>query len=142
MLPFVHETRIRVRYAETDQMGVVWHGNYLQYFEEARTEALRVAGWSYRALEEAGVMMPLVEVHLAYRHPARYDDLLAVRTVVSTPPTARMRFDYEISDEHGVCLVTGHTVLGFVNAATRHPCRPPLRLRALFADSGSAAGGH
>jgi acyl-CoA thioester hydrolase len=133
MLPFVHESQIRVRYAETDQMGVVWHGNYLQYFEAARTEALRASGWSYRGLEESGVMLPLVEAHLEYVRPARYDDLLTVRVTVSDPPTARMRFDYEVRSETGERLVTGHTILGFVDAATRRPCRPPPRLRALFA---------
>jgi acyl-CoA thioester hydrolase len=132
-LPFVHECRIRVRYAETDQMGVVWHGSYLLYFEEARTEALRAAGWSYRAMEESGIMLPLVEAHIAYTQPARYDDLLAVRVTVAAPPTARIRFDYEIRDEAGALLVTGRTVLAFMNVATRRPCRPPARLRALFA---------
>jgi len=132
MLPFVYACRIRVRYAETDQMGVVWHGNYLQYFEEARTEALRASGWSYRSLEESGVMLPLVEVHLDYLRPARYDDLLTVRVTVAAPPTARMRFDYAIDHASGERLVTGHTVLGFVDAVTRRPCRPPARFRALF----------
>jgi acyl-CoA thioester hydrolase len=132
MLPFEHETQIRVRYAETDQMGVVWHGNYLQYFESARTEALRASGWSYRGLEEAGIMLPLVEARLEYFRPARYDDLLTVQAIVREPPTVRMRFDYEVRNEAGERLVTGHTVLGFVDAVTRRPCRPPARLRALF----------
>lgn len=133
MLPFIHESQIRVRYAETDQMGVVWHGNYLQYFEVARTEALRASGWSYRSLEESGIMLPLVEAHLEYFMSARYDDLLTVRVTVVHPPTARMRFDYEIYNDTGAALVTGHTVLGFVNVTTRRPCRPPQRLRDLFA---------
>ena len=76
MLPFTHETQIRVRYAETDQMGVVWHGNYLQYFEIGRTEALRACGWSYRGLEAAGIMLPLVEAHVEFLGRARYDDEL------------------------------------------------------------------
>jgi len=133
MLPFRHEIQIRVRYAETDQMGVVWHGSYLLYFEEARTEALRASGWSYRSLEESGVMLPLVEAHIEYLQPAHYDDVLSVRVTVAAPPTARIRFDYEIDGETGERLATGHTILGFVDVATRRPCRPPARLRALFA---------
>ena len=133
MHPFSHETQIRVRYAETDQMGVVWHGNYLQYFEIGRTEALRVCGWSYRGMEEAGIMLPLVEAHLEYARPAKYDDLLTVKTMVREPATARIRFDYEVWNEAGERLVTGHTVLGFVDARTRRPCRPPAKLKELFA---------
>lgn len=133
MPPFEHETQLRVRYAETDQMGVVWHGNYLQYFEMGRTEALRACGWSYRGLEQAGIMLPLVEAHLKYSKPARYDDLLTVKTFVREPATARLRFEYEVRNEAGELLVTGHTVLGFVDAATRRPCRPPAKLRELFA---------
>ena len=132
MLPFTHETKIRVRYVETDQMGVVWHGNYLQYFEIGRTEALRDCGWSYRGLEEAGIMLPLVEAHLEYARPAKYDDLLTVKTMVREPPTARLRFDYEVYNEAGEILTTGYTVLGFVDAKTRRPCRPPAKLRELF----------
>ena len=132
MLPFLHETQIRVRYTETDQMGVVWHGNYLQYFEVGRTEALRASGWSYRGLEEAGIMLPLVEAHLEYARSAKYDDLLTVKTMVREPATARIRFDYEVWNEAGERLVTGHTVLGFVDAQTRRPCRPPAKLKELF----------
>ncbi|MFZ4396743.1 MAG: acyl-CoA thioesterase [Kiritimatiellia bacterium] len=133
MLPFEHATQIRVRYAETDQMGVVWHGNYLQYFETGRTEALRACGWSYRGLEEAGIMLPLVEAHLEYLRPAHYDDLLVVKSIVREPVTVRLRFEYEVRNEADELLATGHTVLGFVNAATRRPCRPPAKLRELFA---------
>jgi acyl-CoA thioester hydrolase len=133
MLPLEHETQIRVRYAETDQMGVVWHGNYLQYFEQARTEALRAYGWSYQGLEAAGIMLPLVEAHLVYLRPARYDDLLTVNTSVREPATARLRFEYEVRNAAGERLATGYTVLGFVDATTRRPCRPPAGLKALFA---------
>jgi acyl-CoA thioester hydrolase len=133
MLPFEQTTQIRVRYAETDRMGVVWHGNYLQYFETGRTEALRACGWSYRELEESGIMLPLVEAHVEYLRSATYDDLLTVKTRVCEPPTARIRFDYEIWNEAGEKLATGHTVLGFIDAKTRRPCRPPAKLKALFA---------
>jgi acyl-CoA thioester hydrolase len=113
-------------------MGVVWHGNYLQYFEQARTEALRTYGWSYAGLEAAGIMLPLVEAHLTYLRPARYDDLLSVKTIVREPATVRLRFEYEVRNAADELLATGYTVLGFVDATTRRPCRPPAGLKELF----------
>lgn len=133
MKPFTYDHTLRVRYGETDQMGIVWHGNYLLYFEEARTEAMRAAGLSYHALEEEGVMMPLVSAGMEYHRPARYDDILRIRVTVREPPTARMRFEYEVLDEAGETLVTGFTVLAFMRADNHRPCRPPMSLRALFA---------
>ena len=133
MLPFEYTHTLRVRYGETDQMGIVWHGNYLLYFEEARTEALRAAGWSYRALEEEGVMMPLVSVGLEYHRSARYDDILTIRVTVREPPTSRMRFEYEVLDQEGALLTSGFTVLAFMRASDHRPCRPPMRMRTLFA---------
>jgi acyl-CoA thioester hydrolase len=132
MSPFEHRTQVRVRYAETDQMGVVWHGHYIEYFEAARTETLRACGGSYRAMEESGVMMPVVEVGVQYHKPARYDDLLTVVTRIVQPPGARMRFEYTILDEAEELVASGFTTLAFISAATRRPCRPPAALRALF----------
>lgn len=132
MPSFTHTETIRVRYGETDQMGVVWHGNYIAYFEVARTAALRVLGHSYRAMEESGVMMPVVEVGVTYQHPARFDDLLAVTVEIHEPPRARMRFVYTITGPDGVTVATGFTVLAFLNSETRRPCRPPPYLRTLF----------
>jgi acyl-CoA thioester hydrolase len=134
MSSFEYELQLRVRYAETDQMGIVWHGNYLLYFEAARTEALRAAGLSYRALEASGLMLPVVETALAYFKPAAYDDLLTVRVTVPERPGVRIRFEYEIVDAAGVRIVTGHTTLACVDAATRRPCRPPPSLLAHFTD--------
>jgi len=122
-----------VRYAETDQMGVVWHGNYFKYFEDARTEALRHCGWAYRDIEQAGIMLPLAEAYIAFRQPAKYDDLLTVKVVVKEPPTVRLRFDYEVANEAGEVLVTGYTVLAITDAVTRRPRRPPDWLKAIFA---------
>ena len=132
MLPFEHRTQLRVRYAETDQMGVVWHGHYIAYFEAARTEALRACGGSYRDLEATGTMMPVVEDGLKYIKPARYDDLLTITVRVTEPPGARMKFLYEICNEEGDLLVTGHTTLAFIDTTTRRPCRPPPMLRTIF----------
>ena len=141
MLPFEHLCQVRVRYAETDQMGVVWHGNYLQYFEVARTEALRGCGGSYRALEESGVLMPVVDVGIQYGKSARYDDLLTVVVRVKDPPGATMRFDYEILDEAGSRIATGHTTLAFLAAGSRRPCRPPAIIREHFGARGSPVHG-
>jgi len=134
MLPFEHTIELRVRYAETDAMGIVWHGNYLTYFEVARTESLRAAGIvSYRALEEAGIMMPVVEVGLDFFSPAHYDDVLRVTVRVREPPRARIRFEYEIKNAmDGARVAGGFTVLAFMDAKTRRPCRPPKELQDFF----------
>ncbi len=132
MLPFTHTETIRVRYGETDQMGVVWHGNYIGYFEVARTGALRALGHSYRDMEESGLMMPVVEAGVTYLQPARFDDVLTVTVEVRERPTARMRFDYTIAGPDGTRVATGFTTLAFMDRTTRRPCRPPPFLRALF----------
>jgi acyl-CoA thioester hydrolase len=132
MSPFTHDETIRVRYGETDQMGVVWHGAYIAYFEDARTGALRALGHSYREIEATGVMMPVVEAGIAYHQPARYDDVLTVRVEIRERPTARMRFDYTILGPDGAMIATGFTVLAFLDRETRRPCKPPAFLRALF----------
>ncbi len=133
MLPFEHRSQLRVRYGETDQMGVVWHGNYILYFEAARTEALRALGGSYRELEESGIMMPVVACDVAYHQPAYYDDLLTITVRINEPPRSRMTFAYEVRNEADDLIATGHTILAFINAATRRPCRPPDSLRQKFA---------
>jgi acyl-CoA thioester hydrolase len=93
---------------------------------------MRACGGSYRELEEAGVMMPVVEVGVRYIRPAHYDDLLTIVVRIEDPPGARMTFTYNVLNEEGETLATGHTVLAFMDAATRRPCRPPNTLRRLF----------
>ena len=88
-------TRVRVRYADTDQMGVVYYANYLVWFEVARTEWLRDGGWSYREMEADGIALPVIEAHCEYRQPARYDDEIEIRTVATLLTPVRIRFDYE-----------------------------------------------
>ena len=132
MLPFEHTVELRVRYAETDAMGIVWHGNYMVYFEAARTEAMRNTGLpTYRELEAAGIMMPIVELGINFFTPARYDDLLRVTARVTEPMRARIRFDYEV-----MCgetrVAAGFTTLAFMDAATRRPCRPPKEFQKFF----------
>jgi acyl-CoA thioester hydrolase len=128
---YQHETQLRVRYAETDQMGYVYYGNYTQYFEVGRVEALRSLGMTYKQLEESGVMMPVLECHLKYIKPARYDDSLLLRTIVPELPGIRMRFLYELYRE-SVLLHKGETTLVFVDKNTMRPCQAPESLLALL----------
>lgn len=120
-----HEFKVRVRYAETDQMGVVYHGNYAQYFEMGRVEWLRNLGVSYKSMEEEGIMLPVVSLTMNYRKPARYDDLLTVRTIFKKQESVKIEFDYEILNEAGELLTTGNSVLVFVNMKTGRPTTPP-----------------
>lgn len=120
-----HEFKVRVRYAETDQMGVVYHGNYAQYFEMGRVEWLRSLGLSYSELEKKGVMLPVVSLTLNYKKPARYDDLLTVRTIFKKQESVKIEFDYEIYNETGELLTTGNSVLVFVDMKTGRPVLPP-----------------
>ncbi|MEL1243932.1 thioesterase family protein [Flavobacterium sp. DGU11] len=120
-----HEFNIRVRYAETDQMGVVYHGNYAQYFEMGRVEWLRNLGLSYSFMEKNGIMLPVVSLTINYKKPARYDDLLTVRTIFKKQSSVKIEFDYEIYSEMGELLTTGNSVLVFVNMETGRPVLPP-----------------
>ena len=129
--PISHVAEIRVNYFDTDQMGVVWHGNYIKYFEMAREELFRTLGLPYAEVEKAGIMMPIVDVAVEYKFPARYDEILHVETRVAEPPRSRIRVDYVITNEAGQVNVVGHTTLAFIDAATRRPCRPPAALRPL-----------
>ena len=125
--------RVRVRYAETDQMGVVYYANYLVWFEVGRTELLRTLGWSYREMEDAGVGLPVIEASCAYHRPARYDDELEIRTRGTLLSAVRMQFDYDIVRPPGdELIVRGRTLHAAVNAQGR-PARLPARVRELFA---------
>jgi acyl-CoA thioester hydrolase len=117
---------IRVRYADTDQMGIVYNGKYLEYFEVGRTELFRSLGLSYSEFESLGYRLPLVQAHCDYLQPARYDDLLVVQSQVADTPQPRLRIDYEIRrDGEAQLLVRGHTVHAFVRTETGRPVRPP-----------------
>ncbi len=122
----------RVRYADTDQMGVVYYANYLVWFEIGRTEWLRQAGTTYRALEESGIILPVIDVRCEYRQPARYDDEIEIRTRGTLVSGVRVRFDYEIARrETGAVAACGYTVHASVDASGR-PRRLPIPLRSLF----------
>ena len=119
-----------MRYAETDQMGIVYYANYLVWFEVARADWLRETGWSYRDMESAGVSLPVIEAHCQYRQPARYDDEIEIRTRATLISPVRIRFDYEVVRE-ATELGSGHTVHAAVDATGR-PCRLPERVRELL----------
>ena len=129
--PQFRHTSVRVRYAETDKMGVVYHANYFVWFEVGRTDWLRQAGWSYRELEAAGVSLPVIEAHCEYRQPARYDDELEIRSRATCLSPVRVRFDYQIVLPSQTLAVTGHTVHCAVDPSGR-PCRLPERVRAML----------
>jgi acyl-CoA thioester hydrolase len=120
-----HQFTVRVRYAETDQMGVVYHGNYAQYFEMGRVEWLRDKGVSYKWMEENGVMLPVVSLTMNYKKPARYDDLITVRTIFKSQTSVKIEFDYEIYNESQELLTIAHSVLVFVDMKTGRPMLPP-----------------
>ena len=119
------EIQIRVRYGETDQMGVVYHGNYAIYLEIGRIEWLRKLGISYRKMEESGIMLPVVSMSLNFKKSARYDDLINVKTQLKNPPTAKIEFDYEITSEGGEIIALANVVLAFIDMKTNRPVRAP-----------------
>jgi acyl-CoA thioester hydrolase len=123
---------VRVRYAETDKMGVAYHANYLVWFEVGRTDLLRSLGWTYREMEESGVMLPVIEAHCEYRQASRYDDELEIRTEGRLLSQVRIQFDYQVvrrADE--VTTAKGRTIHAALDA-DRRPCRLPGRLREAF----------
>lgn len=122
---YSHEISFRIRYGETDQMGVVYHGNYPQYMELGRVEWLRSLGISYKSMEENGCMLPVISLNIQYKKPAVYDQLITVRTQLRNIPTVRISFDYELTDEKGEILALAQTDLAFVNTLTKKPMRCP-----------------
>lgn len=127
----LRRTRVRVRYAETDRMGVVYYANYFVWFEIGRTDWLRETGQSYREMESCGVQLPVIEAHCEYRRPAKYDDDLEIRTRATLLTPVRIRFDYEIVRGDDDTLVTGHTIHAALDARGR-PCRLPARVRDML----------
>jgi acyl-CoA thioester hydrolase len=119
------QTKLRVRYAETDKMGYVYYGDYAQYFEVGRVEALRELGWSYREMEESGIILPVLEFSVRYHKPAFYDDLITIKTQIKETPSTRIKFHHEIYNEKGKKLTTGIVTLVFINMKTGKPCGAP-----------------
>ena len=119
------DVQIRVGYKDTDKMGVVHHSNYVVFYEIARTEWLRSKGYTYRELEEKGVMMPVREIQSKFLRPAFYDDLLTVRISVQKMGGVRVVFYHEIFNQGGELIHTGTAELAFMDAESRRPCRAP-----------------
>jgi acyl-CoA thioester hydrolase len=125
-------SKVRVRYAETDKMGIVYYANYLVWFEVGRTDLLRQRGWSYREMESDGLSLPVVEASCAYRRPALYDDELEVRTTGVLLSPVRVRFDYQVvRPADAVTVAEGHTVHASLDRSGR-PARLPARARQVF----------
>src|SRR6185295_3264540 len=130
---FITETHIRVRYAETDQMNVVYYGNYAQYFEVARAESIRNLGFSYKEMEEAGVIMPVVEMLTKFLRPAHYDDLLTIKTILrELPVDHRIMFEHEVFNQEKKLLTLGKVTLYFVKMGSFERTVLPESLRILL----------
>ena len=127
-------TQVRVRYAETDQMNVVYHGNYAQYFEVARAEAIRKLGFTYKNMETLGTFMPITELHCKYLRPAHYDDLLSIKVILKVlPENHRIEFNHEVYNEAGSLLTVGRVVLYFIDSLTKEKTNMPKELREKLA---------
>ncbi len=119
------EIELRVRYGETDQMGVVYHGNYAQYFEVGRVEWLRKFGVSYKQMEESGIILPVISLSIKFKKSARYDDIIKVKTQLLKIPSATIEFQYEILNQKNEILATGNTSLVFIDINRNRPTRCP-----------------
>ena len=123
---FSTKVEVRVRYCETDQMQFLWHGNYLQYFEMGRTELLRVTGLSYKGLEDAGFYLPLIDAHLNFKSPGKYDEVLQITSSMAEIPKSRMRIDYAVVEkESNRLLCTGYTTHCFMRKSDNKVTRVP-----------------
>ena len=135
----VHELRLRVRYAETDQMRIVHHVRYIEWLETARVEYLRAAGFRYRDLEERGVFTSVISVSIQYRAPAKYDDMVCVRTRVSLLKHFKIGFAYEILTDDGALLAESEIILGSITRDGKPQPLPEDLLKALQAGSTMGA---
>jgi|LakMenE18May11ns_1017448.scaffolds.fasta_scaffold9685715_2 acyl-CoA thioester hydrolase len=126
MSTVTHDTTYRIRYSDTDTMGVVYYGNYMRLFEIGRTELLRAAGIAYASFEAEGLFLPVLEAHAEYHAPAKYDDEVVITTRYTPTPTAALILSYSVH-RNGDTLVTGWTRHTFVSAETFRPVRPPRR---------------
>lgn len=137
---YITTTQIRVHYALTDQMGVVYHGHYAQFYEMGRAEAIRNLGYSYKDIEAMGIIMPVVDLRSRYLRPAKYDDLITVKTILKEMPLHhKIIFHSEIYNEEGALLNTGEVTLYFMEAQQMKRCDMPLPLKQKLATYFEAA---
>ena len=122
------ETKVKVRYGETDQMGVVYHGNYAQFLEIGRIDWLNQLGFSYKKMEEEGVMLPVVNLNTNFKAPAYFDDELTIVTYIEKKPTVKIEFNYKVYNQNKELITTGSTILVFVSTETRRPIKCPVDL--------------
>lgn len=122
---YIHTTKIRVRYGETDQMGYMYYGNYAQFYEVGRVEMLRSLGMSYQEMEDSGIMMPVLELKCKYIKPAKYDQEITVKVIIDKMPGIRIHFAYELYNEVEELINLGETTLVFVDMEKNKPCLPP-----------------
>ncbi|MFT4697219.1 MAG: acyl-CoA thioester hydrolase [Flavobacteriaceae bacterium] len=121
-------TNLRVRYGETDQMGIVYYGNYAEYLEQGRTEWLRELGFTYKYLEENNVHLPVVNLNIDYKNPALYDDIITITTTLKKIPSVKIEFYYEIHNQEGKLLIEASTTLVFINSLTNKLMKAPSYL--------------
>ncbi len=120
-----HDTFVKVRYAETDQMGVVHHGNYAEYLEVARLDWLDQFGVSYKSLEKEGVMLPVYELNTKFIKPAYFDDVLRIETQLKELPRVKIEFSYQVFNQQDELITTAYTILVFMDSKTKKPIRCP-----------------
>jgi len=122
---FVHSTKIRVRYADTDQMGYMYYGKYAEFYEVGRVEMLRSLGLTYKAMEDSGIIMPVTELKCKYIKPAFYDEEITVKVILENMPSVRIQFRYELFNEKHELINLGETTLVFISQENKRPCLAP-----------------
>jgi len=128
MLPITSKTQYRVTYADTDQMGVIYYGNYGRVLEIGRTEMIREMGMAYMELEKSGIVMPVYSVESKYKNVIKYDELITIETTLKEIPVARIEFFYRIFNEQGILAHEAKVVLVFMDMKTNRPVRAPEKL--------------
>jgi acyl-CoA thioester hydrolase len=121
---YTHTTKIRVRYADTDQMGYMYYGNYATFFEVGRVEMLRSLGMTYKSMEDSGIIMPVSEMKCKYIKPALYDEEITIKVIIEQMPSIRIYFRYELFNENEELIHLGETTLVFVDKIKNKPCLP------------------
>lgn len=121
---YSHSSKIRVRYADTDQMGYMYYGNYAEFYEVGRVEMLRSLGLTYKSMEDNGIIMPVTELKCKYLKPALYDEEIRVKVIIDKMPSLRIHFRYELFNEKEELINLGETTLVFIDKAKNRPCLP------------------